>query len=74
MKMFMTNRELPSRIRFMLQDIIELRENNWMPRKSMIDNGPRTIQQVRDEAAKVHSTLVCSVFVCSSLVAKNLVS
>lgn len=53
MNMFMQHRELQSRIRFMLQDIIELRGNNWVPRKSMLDNGPRTIKQVRDEAARV---------------------
>ncbi|XP_066278711.1 eukaryotic translation initiation factor 4 gamma 2-like isoform X1 [Branchiostoma lanceolatum] len=45
--------ELPSRIRFMLEDCIELRGNNWAPRKIALDQGPRTIQQVRDAAAKV---------------------
>lgn len=57
MNMFMHHRELPSRIRFMLQDIIELRQNRWAPRKiNMMDNGPRTIRQVRDEAAKHHNS------------------
>ncbi|XP_019624798.1 PREDICTED: eukaryotic translation initiation factor 4 gamma 2-like isoform X2 [Branchiostoma belcheri] len=46
--------ELPSRIRFMLEDCIELRGNNWAPRKIALDQGPRTIQQVREAAAKVH--------------------
>ncbi|XP_019624799.1 PREDICTED: eukaryotic translation initiation factor 4 gamma 2-like isoform X3 [Branchiostoma belcheri] len=45
--------ELPSRIRFMLEDCIELRGNNWAPRKIALDQGPRTIQQVREAAAKV---------------------
>ena len=49
----MNNKELPARIRFLLQDTMELRENNWMPRKAFIDNGPKTIHQIRQEAVKV---------------------
>ncbi|ESN92130.1 hypothetical protein HELRODRAFT_89947, partial [Helobdella robusta] len=38
---------LPPRIKFMLQDIIELRANKWQPRKTVLPEGaPRTIQQV----------------------------
>ena len=40
--------ELPSRIRFMLQDVIELRANRWQPRKLVLAQGaPKTIQQVQ---------------------------
>ncbi|XP_041643059.1 eukaryotic translation initiation factor 4 gamma 2-like [Cheilinus undulatus] len=46
------NKELPARIRFLLQNIVELRENNWAPRKAQVDNGPKTISQVRQEAIK----------------------
>ena len=46
------NQELPSRIRFMLQDILDLRAANWVPRKVAQLEGPRTIQQVREEAAR----------------------
>lgn len=46
MEQFVVNPELPSRIRFMLQDVIELRSNGWAPRKGRMDKGPRTIQQV----------------------------
>ncbi|XP_072320773.1 eukaryotic translation initiation factor 4 gamma 2a isoform X2 [Eucyclogobius newberryi] len=46
------NKELPSRIRFLLQNIIELREDRWSPRKAYVDNGPRTINQVRQDAVK----------------------
>ncbi|CAH1786925.1 unnamed protein product, partial [Owenia fusiformis] len=49
---FASNGELSSRIRFMLQDIQDLRENKWSPRKVMADKGPRTIQQVHLEAAE----------------------
>lgn len=53
MKTLASNQELPSRIRFMLQDLLELRERKrWVPRKVLTDNGPKTIQQVREEAAK----------------------
>lgn len=46
------NKELPARIRFLLQNTLELRENNWVPRKAHVDNGPKTISQVRQEAVK----------------------
>ncbi|KAK6317886.1 hypothetical protein J4Q44_G00111770 [Coregonus suidteri] len=48
----MNNKELPARIRFLLQDTVELRDNNWIPRKAFIDNGPKTINQIRQEAVK----------------------
>lgn len=53
-KFFSCHEELPSRIRFMLQDVIELRKNKWVPRRNMSENGPSTIQQVREECAKVY--------------------
>lgn len=53
----MNNKELPARIRFLLQDTVELRENNWVPRKAFIDNGPKTINQVRQDAVKVSRRL-----------------
>ncbi|PYH96091.1 hypothetical protein BO71DRAFT_408055 [Aspergillus ellipticus CBS 707.79] len=41
---------LPSRLRFMLMDIIDLRTARWMSKDS--DKGPKTIQQIREEAAR----------------------
>ena len=41
---------IPSRMRFMLQDTIELREARWVPRRAAQTDGPRTIQEVREEA------------------------
>lgn len=52
MRSLMNNKDLPARIRFLLQDTVELRENNWVPRKAFIDNGPKTINQIRQEAVK----------------------
>uniref|UniRef100_A0A6Q2ZG78 Eukaryotic translation initiation factor 4 gamma 2 n=2 Tax=Esox lucius TaxID=8010 RepID=A0A6Q2ZG78_ESOLU len=52
MKSLMNNKDLPARIRFLVQDSVELRENNWVPRKAFIDNGPKTINQIRQEAVK----------------------
>lgn len=46
----MSHPDLPPRIKFMLLDIVELRENQWIPRKNSMDTGPKTIQQVREEA------------------------
>lgn len=53
MRSLTTNKELPARIRFLLQNTLELRENNWVPRKAHVDNGPKTISQVRQDAVKV---------------------
>uniref|UniRef100_A0A3B3QLM6 Eukaryotic translation initiation factor 4 gamma 2 n=1 Tax=Paramormyrops kingsleyae TaxID=1676925 RepID=A0A3B3QLM6_9TELE len=52
MRSLMSNKDLPARIRFLLQDTVELRENSWVPRKAFIDNGPKTINQIRQEAVK----------------------
>ncbi|XP_067352574.1 eukaryotic translation initiation factor 4 gamma 2a isoform X2 [Channa argus] len=52
MRSLTNNKELPARIRFLLQNTVELRENNWVPRKAYVDNGPKTINQVRQEAVK----------------------
>uniref|UniRef100_A0A4W5NZV5 Eukaryotic translation initiation factor 4 gamma 2 n=1 Tax=Hucho hucho TaxID=62062 RepID=A0A4W5NZV5_9TELE len=52
MKSLMNNKDLPARIRFLVQDSVELRENNWVARKAFIDNGPKTINQIRQEAVK----------------------
>ncbi|THC99681.1 hypothetical protein EYZ11_000842 [Aspergillus tanneri] len=41
---------LPSRLRFMLLDIIDLRSARWMSKDA--DKGPKTIQQIREEAAR----------------------
>ncbi|XP_074660578.1 eukaryotic translation initiation factor 4 gamma 2-like [Tubulanus polymorphus] len=49
---YVQNKDLPSRINFMLQDVIDLRENGWVPRKVMTDNGPKTIHQIRQDAVK----------------------
>merc|ERR1712061_137452 len=33
-------------------DVMEMRNNNWKPRKLATPDGPRTIQQVREDAAR----------------------
>ncbi|XP_067051016.1 eukaryotic translation initiation factor 4 gamma 1-like [Acropora muricata] len=38
-----------SRVRRMMQDIVDLRNNNWVPLRE--DNNPKTIDQIRKEAA-----------------------
>ena len=42
------NKKISSRVRFLLQDVVDLRKNNWVSRR--VDSGPKTIQQVRKEA------------------------
>ncbi|CAI7588725.1 unnamed protein product [Penicillium manginii] len=48
--MMMETVGLPSRLRFMLLDIIDLRSKRWQSKDS--DKGPKTIQQIREEAAR----------------------
>ncbi|XP_076376961.1 eukaryotic translation initiation factor 4 gamma isoform X2 [Megalopta genalis] len=42
------NGKISSRIRFMLQDVIDLRANKWVPRR--VDSTPKTIDQIQKEA------------------------
>ncbi|CAG8529440.1 12974_t:CDS:10, partial [Gigaspora rosea] len=44
------NSKLSSRIKFMLMDVIDLRNNNWVPRRD--NNAPKTIAEIREDAAK----------------------
>ncbi|XP_052760532.1 eukaryotic translation initiation factor 4 gamma 1-like isoform X2 [Mya arenaria] len=39
-----------SRVRFMLQDVMDVRLNKWIPRRS--DNNPKTIDQIHKEVAQ----------------------
>jgi translation initiation factor 4G len=50
MQQLAVNKEYSSRIRFMLQDVIELRQNNWEPRIKVAKS--KTIKEVREEAKK----------------------
>ncbi|KAK3598299.1 hypothetical protein CHS0354_010275 [Potamilus streckersoni] len=43
-------KKLSSRVRFMLQDVIELRRGKWVPRRD--DNNPKTIDQIHREVAQ----------------------
>lgn len=44
------NNKLPSRIRFMVQDVIDLRANKWVNRRAA--TGPKTIAEIHEEAAR----------------------
>ena len=51
MKELSVNDKLPSRIRFMLQDVLELRENQWHPRQSTSrKESPKSIDEIHREA------------------------
>uniref|UniRef100_G3PSY6 Eukaryotic translation initiation factor 4 gamma 2 n=1 Tax=Gasterosteus aculeatus aculeatus TaxID=481459 RepID=G3PSY6_GASAC len=52
MQSLTNSKELPARIRFLLQNTVEQRANNWAARKAYSDNGPKTINQVRRDAVK----------------------
>lgn len=40
---------ISSRIRFMIQDLIELRLNNWTPRKLQRENKPLTLDEIKQQ-------------------------
>jgi len=44
--------KLPSRIRFLIMDILDMRKDNWKPRKLQDTNKPKTIEEVHEEAKK----------------------
>ncbi|KAM7413631.1 hypothetical protein PAMA_020830 [Pampus argenteus] len=48
MEKIIKEKKTSSRIRFMLQDVLDLRRNNWVPRRG--DQGPKTIDQIHKEA------------------------
>ncbi|KAL7400523.1 hypothetical protein ABVT39_013470 [Epinephelus coioides] len=48
MEKIIKERKTSSRIRFMLQDVLDLRRNNWVPRRG--DQGPKTIDQIHKDA------------------------
>ncbi|XP_063061061.1 eukaryotic translation initiation factor 4 gamma 1-like isoform X2 [Engraulis encrasicolus] len=48
MEKVIKERKTSSRIRFMLQDVLDLRRCNWVPRRG--DQGPKTIKEIHKEA------------------------
>ncbi|GBM60301.1 Eukaryotic translation initiation factor 4 gamma 3 [Araneus ventricosus] len=49
-KLIVDKRLTNSRVRFMLQDVIDLKKNNWVPRRG--ENNPKTIDQIHKEAER----------------------
>ena len=43
-------RKITNRIRFMIQDVVDLRKSQWKPRRE--DNNPKTIDQIHKEAIR----------------------
>ncbi|XP_064599552.1 eukaryotic translation initiation factor 4 gamma 1-like isoform X2 [Liolophura sinensis] len=50
MTKIVAQRKTSSRVRFMLQDVIDLRQNRWVPRRD--ENNPKTIDQIHKEVAQ----------------------
>ncbi|XP_061654535.1 eukaryotic translation initiation factor 4 gamma 1a isoform X11 [Phyllopteryx taeniolatus] len=48
MEKIIKEKKTSSRIRFMLQDVLDLRKCNWVPRRG--DQGPKTIDQIHKDA------------------------
>ncbi|KAK6525063.1 hypothetical protein TWF281_011943 [Arthrobotrys megalospora] len=49
----MDSKDLNSRMKFMLLDVVELRKANWESKES--DKGPKTIAEIREEALKAQA-------------------
>lgn len=47
MRKFADNQNLQPRIRFMLKDVIDLRQDGWVPRKATVVEGPMPIHHIR---------------------------
>ncbi|PNS20744.1 hypothetical protein CAC42_2675 [Sphaceloma murrayae] len=47
------NKDMPSRPRFMLMDVIDLRKHGWQDKAAQ--KGPKTIQEIRAEAEAAHA-------------------
>ena len=50
MKRFVDEKKTSARVRFLMQDVIELRQNGWRKRRE--DAGPKTIDQIHKEVEK----------------------
>ncbi|KAM1260369.1 hypothetical protein ACFX2G_026396 [Malus domestica] len=55
MKELTTNPQLAPRLRFMVRDVIDLRSNNWVPRREDVGyyNKPKPSLKIRTEAEKI---------------------
>ncbi|XP_053379565.1 eukaryotic translation initiation factor 4 gamma 1-like isoform X2 [Mercenaria mercenaria] len=45
-----SEKKIPIKVRFILQDVMDLRTNKWIPRR--VDNNPKTIDQIHKEVAQ----------------------
>ncbi|XP_065575057.1 eukaryotic translation initiation factor 4 gamma 3-like [Artemia franciscana] len=50
MKNLSQNRDLSTNIQFLIMDVLDLKKNEWMPRKQ--EEGPKKIAEIRGEAPK----------------------
>jgi len=48
----------PSRIRFMIQDVVDLRKNKWQPRRQLRDTAPKTLMQIRGDLTEENPQLM----------------
>lgn len=49
MEKIVQEKKVSARVRFMVQDVIDLRKCKWIPRR---DNNPKTLPQIHKEAGK----------------------
>jgi hypothetical protein len=57
-----------SRLRFMLRDLIELREHNWVPRRD--EEKAKTIAQIHEQVAREEVLReTCEALLCAALLA-----
>ena len=44
------DKKVPARVRFLIQDVIDLRNSKWIPRREKA--GPKTLDQIHKEVEK----------------------
>lgn len=57
MEKYANGNELPLRIKFKIQDVLDLRRNKWVPRTVQHEQNPKTLGQIREEATTGYSFL-----------------
>ena len=50
MEELVNDKKVPARVRYLIQDVIDLRKSNWIPRREKA--GPKTLDQIHKEVEK----------------------
>ena len=60
------DKKVPARVRFLIQDVIDLRKSNWIPRREKA--GPKTLDQIHKEVEKDLIMIIIFVYMCTRII------